>query len=74
VKVLSEFVFASLSEREVEFLSSLIAVLSDRLESVDLNSPQLIDTEALKRAAADEAVQTPPPVLKSRRRRAAASN
>ena len=49
VKVLSEFVFASLSEREMEFLSSLIAVLSERLQAADLNSPQLIDAEALER-------------------------
>lgn len=74
VKVLSEFVFESLSQREVEFLSSLIAVLSERLEAVDLNSPQLIDAEALERDEAAEAATSPPPALKSRRRRAAASN
>ncbi len=48
-KVLAEFVFATLSQREVEFLSSLIAVLSARLESVDLDSSRLIDAEALER-------------------------
>ena len=40
-----------------DFLSSLIAVLAERLESVDLNSPLLIDAEALSRelAEADQA-------------------
>ncbi len=70
VKVLSEFVFATLSEREVEFLSSLIAVLSERLESVDLNSPELIDVEAMARDA-DEMVPVPPPL---RRRRKSTTN
>ncbi len=59
VKVLSEFVFATLSQREVEFLSSLIAVLSERLESVDLNSPQLIDVQALERDLDDPAADAP---------------
>ena len=70
VKVLSEFVFATLSEREVEFLSSLIAVLSERLESADLNSPQLIDVEAMERDA-HEIVPVPSP---PRRRRKSATN
>lgn len=74
VKVLSEYVLATLSQREVEFLSSLLAVLSDRLESVDLNSPQLIDAEALERQKQEDANLTPPPAVKSRRRRAGAAN
>jgi DNA-binding MarR family transcriptional regulator len=56
VSAISEFTLANLSEREVEFLSSLIAVLAERLESVDLNSPLLIDAEALSREL-DEAEQ-----------------
>ena len=59
VKVLSEFVFDTLSQREVEFLSSLLAVLSERLESVDLNSPQLIDVEALERDLDDPEAGAP---------------
>ena len=66
VKVLSEFVFASLSEREVEFLSTLIAVLSERLQSVDLNSPELIDVEAMARDG-DEITPSPPPARRRRR-------
>ena len=54
VKALSEFTLANLSEREVEFLSSLIEVLAERLESVDLGSPQLIDAEALSRDLAGD--------------------
>ena len=72
VKVLSEFVFASLSEREVEFLSSLIAVLSERLEAVDLNSPELIDVEAMARDA-EETAAAPSPPRPRRRGRPAAS-
>ncbi len=53
VKALSEFTLANLSEREVDFLSSLIAVLAERLESVDLGSPQLIDAAALSRELAE---------------------
>ena len=56
-KVLAEFVFATLSQREVEFLSSLIAVLSERLESVDLESSKLIDAAALEREV--ESVRLP---------------
>ena len=59
VTVLSEFVLATLSQREVEFLSSLLAVLSERLESVDLNSPQLIDVEALERDLDDPEAVAP---------------
>ncbi len=65
LKALSEFVFATLSEREAEFLGSLVAVLSERLQSVDLNSPQLIDAEALERDEAEA-----PPVADLPRRRA----
>ncbi len=63
IQALSEFVFANLSQREVEFLGSLVAVLSERLGSVDLNSPQLIDAEALER----DAVEPPPPPKPLRR-------
>lgn len=59
VMAISEFTLANLSEREVEFLSSLIAVLSERLESVDLNSPQLIDVQALERDLDDPAADAP---------------
>ncbi len=69
MQALSEFVFANLSQREVEFLGSLVAVLSERLGSVDLNSPQLIDAEALER----DAIEPPPPPPKPLRRRAAAN-
>ena len=60
VMAISEFTLANLSEREVDFLSSLIGVLAERLESVDLNSPLLIDAEALSRelAEADQAAAT----------------
>ena len=54
VKALSEFTLANLSEREVDFLSSLIAVLAERLESVGLGSPQLIDAAALSRDLAED--------------------
>ena len=74
VKVLSEYVLATLSQREVEFLSSLLEVLTDRLEMVDLDSTQLIDAEALERQKQEDAAKAPPPPAKSRRRRAAAPN
>lgn len=64
VRAISEFTLANLSEREVDFLSSLIAALAERLESVDLGSPLLIDAEALSREldAADRRrpARTPP--------------
>jgi DNA-binding MarR family transcriptional regulator len=47
VKVLSEFLFGSLSGLEADFLSKLIDLLIQRLEGVDLNSSQLIDARAL---------------------------
>ncbi len=74
VKVLSEYVLATLSQREVEFLSSLMAVLTDRLEAVDLDSPKLIDAEALERQKQEDASLAPTPPAKTRRRRAAAPN
>jgi len=74
VTVLAEYVLATLSQREVEFLSSLLGVLAERLESVDLNSPQLIDAQALAREEQEDAAAPPPPKAKSRRRRAAAPN
>jgi DNA-binding MarR family transcriptional regulator len=74
VKALSEFVLGSLSEREAAFLSSLIEVLSQRLESVDLKSPQLVDAEALELQQQEDAVAIPAPATRSRRRRAAAAN
>jgi DNA-binding MarR family transcriptional regulator len=51
VKVISEFLFDSLSPLEAEFLSKLIDTLSRRLEAVDLNSPVLIDADALAQEA-----------------------
>jgi len=74
VKVISEFLFDSLSPLEAEFLSKLIDTLSRRLESVDLNSPLLIDAQALAReveaaparAAANGAGRKPRPAPRER--------
>jgi len=56
VKVLSEFLFDPLSALEAEILSKLIDLLTKRLEAVDLNSPLLIDADALAmEASGDEA-------------------
>ncbi len=70
LKALSAFVFATLTEREAEFLGSLVGVLSERLQSVDLNSPQLIDAEALERDAAE----APPAAAEPPGRRRSARN
>lgn len=72
VKALSEFTLANLSEREVDFLSSLIEVLAERLESVDLGSPQLIDAAALSRDLAKEEDRRAPRDEPEPRHRAAA--
>ena len=71
VKALSEFTLANLSEREVDFLSSLVEVLAERLESVDLGSPQLIDAAALSRDLAKQDDRRPAPEEPEPRRRAA---
>ena len=47
VAVTAEFLFASLSELEAEFLNRLVGRLVERLEGVDLNSPVLLDTDVL---------------------------
>lgn len=47
VSVLSEFVFGALTPLEADMLGKLVDLLTQRLEAVDLNSPQLIDAEAL---------------------------
>ncbi len=55
VKVISEFLFETMSREDAEFLSKLVDRLTDRLEAVDLNSPLLIDAEALAQEAGTEA-------------------
>lgn len=60
VKALSEFVFGSLSPLEAEMLGKLLDVLIQRLESVDLNSPRLIDEAALARQLEEEEEEAPP--------------
>jgi DNA-binding MarR family transcriptional regulator len=57
VNVLSEFVFGALSGLESDLLGKLVDLLTQRLEAVDLNSPQLIDVEALAQEV-DAAVST----------------
>ncbi len=47
VRVLSQFVFDGLTPLETDMMGRLVDLLTRRLESVDLNSPQLIDAEAL---------------------------
>ncbi len=49
VAVISEYLFAPLTEEEARSLSGLIDVLTRRLDALDPNSSQLIDTEALAR-------------------------
>lgn len=68
VTVLSEFLFGSLSALEADFLGKLLEVLVQRLEAVDLNSPKLIDVEALARDIEAEV----PGATQRRRRRGAA--
>jgi len=47
VAVTAEFLFASLSELEAEFLNRLVGRLVERLEAVDLNSRDLLDADVL---------------------------
>ena len=47
VTVLSQFLFDTLSPLEAELLARLTDLLTARLEAVDLNSPLLIDAQAL---------------------------
>lgn len=54
VKVLSQFLFDSLSQQEAELLARLLGRLTERLEAVDLNSPLLIDARALADDAASD--------------------
>ena len=54
VKAISEFLCASLTTSEAEFLGRLLRRLIDRLQAVDLSSPSLLDQDALRRAHAPE--------------------
>jgi len=47
VKKISDFLFGEMSPLEVEFLNKLLALLITRLESVDPESPLLIEPSAL---------------------------
>ena len=49
VTVISEYLFDPLTDDEARSLSGLIDVLTRRLDSLDPNSSQLIDTDALAR-------------------------
>ena len=52
VGVISTFLFEALSPLEAELLGKLIDLLTQRMEAVDLNSPLLIDVQALAEDAA----------------------
>jgi DNA-binding MarR family transcriptional regulator len=74
IKVVSQFLFASLSEPEAEVLSRLVGRLVERLESVDLSSGDMLDAEALAldvrtdlEASADEPQRVRPAFGRSRR-------
>jgi DNA-binding MarR family transcriptional regulator len=54
VKAMSDFLCASLSELEADFMAKLLRRLIERLQAVDLNSPILIDQEALEEDAEPE--------------------
>jgi DNA-binding MarR family transcriptional regulator len=60
VKVISEFLFDTLTAEEAESLSRLVDKLSSRLEAVDLNSSVLIDAEALAKDDQAPSVLRPP--------------
>ncbi len=47
VKAMSDFLCASLTELEADFLGKLLRRLIERLQAVDLNSPILLDKDAL---------------------------
>lgn len=69
VTVLSQFLFGPLAGEEAEVLSSLLDRLIQRLESVDLNSPQLVDAQALARDLDVGALGEDRPRARPRRRR-----
>jgi MarR family transcriptional repressor of emrRAB len=48
VKAMGDFLCASLTELEADFLGKLLRRLIERLQAVDLNSPILLDQEALQ--------------------------
>lgn len=56
VKAMSEFLCTSLTELEADFMGKLLRRLIERLQAVDLNSPILIDQDAL-----DQAGEADPP-------------
>ena len=47
VQAMSDFLCASLTELEADFMGKLLRRLIERLQAVDLNSPILLDKEAL---------------------------
>jgi MarR family transcriptional repressor of emrRAB len=57
VKAMSDFLCASLTELEADFMGKLLRRLIERLQAVDLNSPVLLDQQALQHAAEPD----PPP-------------
>jgi DNA-binding MarR family transcriptional regulator len=48
VKAMGDFLCASLSDVEADFLRKLLRRLIDRLQSVDLSSPAMLDQDALR--------------------------
>jgi len=48
VKAMGDFLCASLTELEADFLGKLLRRLIERLQAVDLNSPILLDQDALE--------------------------
>jgi DNA-binding MarR family transcriptional regulator len=67
VKVMSDFLCASLTELEADFLAKLLKRLIERLQSVDLSSPILLDAQALAQDAEAPAKAAPKPVNGERR-------
>jgi len=59
VKKMSEFIFASMTELEVEFLSKLLRRMNSQLQDIDPSSPLLIDADAIKAEGEVSAKQKP---------------
>ena len=59
VKKMSEFIFASMTELEVEFLSKLLRRMNSQLQDIDPSSPLLIDADAIKAEGEVGAKQKP---------------
>ena len=59
VKKMSEFIFASMTELEVEFLSKLLRRMNSQLQDIDPSSPLLIDADAIKAEGEAGAKQKP---------------